>query len=67
MMMVITTTFIANFPLKFHDYVLSHADETWYKYVFSGLVIVKQGRTGSVLSSLLKVGLRSTMIGLLLK
>lgn len=33
MIMVITTTFIDNFSLKFHDYVLSHANETWYKYV----------------------------------
>lgn len=67
MMMVITTTFVANFALKFHDYELSHADETRYKYVFSGLVIVKQGRTGSMVSTLLKVGLRSIMIGPSLK
>lgn len=67
MMMVITTTFMANLALKFHDNVLSHADETRYKYVFSGLVIVNQGRTGSVGSTLLRVGLRSTMIGLSLK
>lgn len=64
MMMVITTTFMAILALKFHDNVLSHADKILYKYVFSGLVIVKQGRTGSVGSILLKVELRSTMIGL---
>lgn len=67
LMMMVITTFVANFALKFHDYELSHADETQYKYVFSGLVIVKQSRTGSMVSTLLKVGLRSTVIGLSLK